>query len=111
MALSLVWVCVPVLLRGGGLVLLGEEAEDEEKEGEEAGNGGEVVLLSLRGRPRGLSCVLVPVAVVAAAESSLGLLCEPLGRPRGRLPVGGAASGGIVCVEGLCDVVWVKGRA
>lgn len=74
--------------------------------GEEAGNGedgadeGEgalsvVVLLSLRGRPRGLACVLVPDATVPAVESSLGLLWEPLGRPRGLLPAGGAASGGI----------------
>ena len=88
------------------MLLRGEEDEEEEYEGDDAGNVGEdalsvVVLLSLRGRPRGLGCVLVPDVGEVAVESSLGLLWEPLGRPRGLLPAGGAPSGGIVCVEGL----------
>lgn len=102
MALSLGWVCVPVLLREEGGLVLGEEEGGNGGDGVDEGEGAlsVVVLLSLRGRPRGLAWVSEAVAAAAAAEgeSSLGLLWEPLGRPRGRLLAGGVASGGIACV-------------
>jgi len=57
-------------------------------------------LTSLRQRLLGLAWLLVPGDEAVVLDSSLGLLKEPLGRPRDLFTVEGTASGGIACVEG-----------